>query len=246
MLQRGLSRAKTREREPQLIEQTLDVARSQAHSEGGRWAVAISLLALALSFWSLYETVLKQARPALHVGAVMYYARDLEGTEAFAVPVTITNHGARDAVVTALDLQVSQAKPGASASPFAGTYVGSDSNLWKDRQPFTPLSIAGRGSSAGVVIFHPSDLKSRPQPVVAQGSETYRFCLAARLEGGGQLHPVLDAVVGSPGAATSFEAELPWFAGRAPDAGQAIALQIRKTRRHVVPRAQDEGQPMCD
>lgn len=95
MLHRGLSRAKTREREPQPIEQTLDVARSQLHSDGGLWAVVMSLLALILSFWSLCETVLKQAWPALHVGAVMYYTRDMDGAEAFAVPVTITNSGAR-------------------------------------------------------------------------------------------------------------------------------------------------------
>jgi hypothetical protein len=221
MLHRGLARAKTRERDPQLVEQTLEVARAQAHSGGGLSAVVFSLLALALSFWSLYETVLKEARPAPHVGAVMYYVRDAEGVEAFAVPITITNQGARGAVITALDLQVSQAKPGAAAAAFASAYVSSGGNLARDRQPFSPLSIAGRGAYAGLVIFQPHDLKSSPQPVVAQGSETYRFCLSARSEG-------------APSAATRFEAELPWFADRALDASQPIALQI-------VPAKRDEG-----
>jgi hypothetical protein len=90
---------------------------------------------------------------------------------------------ARDALVAALDLQVSQAKPGATATAFASTYVGSGSHLSKDKQPFTPLSVAGRGSYAGIVIFHPRDLKSRPQSVVTEGRETYRFCLSARSVG---------------------------------------------------------------
>src|SRR5262245_56331824 len=117
MLHRGFFRPKSRERDGDLVEQPLDVVRSQMPSEG-RWVVIISFLtsflALGLSFWSLYEAALKQPQPSLHLGTVMYYMRDADGPEAFAVPFTITNQGARDAIVTALDLQVSQAKPGAT------------------------------------------------------------------------------------------------------------------------------------
>jgi hypothetical protein len=234
MLHRGLLRPKTRERDAQVVEQPLDVARSQVHSDGGRWAVVISLLALALSFWGLYETALKQAQPSLHLGAVIYFVPDAEGSEAFAVPVTITNRGARDAVVAALDLQVSQAKPGAVATAFASTYVGSGGNIAKDKQPFTPLSIAGRGSYAGIVIFHPRDLKSRPKPVVAEGSQSYQFCLSARSEG-------------APSAATIFEAELPWFASRALDASQPIVLSIKPAKRDEGRNPQGkETEPACE
>src|SRR5262249_46659844 len=148
---------------------------------------------------------------------VMYYTRDTDGAEAFAVPLTITNRGARDAVVTVLDLRVSQAKAAATVTHFVGTYIGAGGNLAKDKQPFTPLSIPGRGAYAGLVIFHPDDVgdqKRRPQPVVADGvDEAYRFCLSAQSEGGSHI-PLLDTVFGAPAAAISFEARIPWAAAR--------------------------------
>src|SRR5262245_59856199 len=104
------SSVKSRERAHQAAERALEAAGSRSHSGRGRLPTLISLTALILSVVSLYETVLKQARPALHVGAVMYYTRDSESGESFAVPVTITNRGARDVVVTALDMQVATAK----------------------------------------------------------------------------------------------------------------------------------------
>src|SRR5262245_5233397 len=161
--------------------EALGAAEAPTHSGSGRWVVLISLVALLLSGFSLYETVLKQAQPVLHVGAVMYYARDADGVEVFALPITITNYGARDAVVAALDLRVSQAKAGAAAARFASAYVGAGSNLAKDKQPFTPLSIPGRGSYTGTVLFYPSDLRNR-SPQVVTGDETYRFCVTARTE----------------------------------------------------------------
>ena len=65
--------------------------------EGGRWAVFMSFIALILSGFSLYETSLKQAKPAIHVGGIIQYAQDtLQPADVFIVPVTIRNSGARD------------------------------------------------------------------------------------------------------------------------------------------------------
>ncbi|MBO0765950.1 MAG: hypothetical protein J2P50_15380, partial [Hyphomicrobiaceae bacterium] len=116
MTQNGGAGPKPRDRAQH---EALDVSYAAAYAEGGRGVLLISLLALILSVLSLYETNFKQARLVLHLGAVMYYARDPEAAEVFAVPVTIVNHGARDAVVTALDLTVSPPKQGGSAVRFA-------------------------------------------------------------------------------------------------------------------------------
>jgi hypothetical protein len=64
MLHLGSSQTKARERAHQVLEQTLEVAKTRGHAEGGRGAVLISLLALVLSGVSLYETTLKQAAAA--------------------------------------------------------------------------------------------------------------------------------------------------------------------------------------
>jgi hypothetical protein len=216
------------------------------HSEGGRWAVAISLLALVLSAFSLYETNLKQARPVLHVGAVMYYARDPEGVEAFAVPVTITNRGARDAIVTALELRAAQSTPGAVATLFAGSYLAVGNSLSKDRQPFTPLSLPGRGSYTGIVVFQAADLKIPSTPTVTRGGETLRFCARARAETSQDYLAPLDALLAAAPSALTFEAELPWFAAKALDAGQAVTLQIKNAQRDEAARGKRGAAPICE
>ena len=243
MAQDGVTGSKPRERaQQQAFEQTLEVAKAPAHAEGGRGVLLISLVALVLSGFSLYETNLKQARLVLHVGAVMYYARDPDAAESFAVPLTITNHGARDAVVTAIDLRVTPGG-GVAASPFASAYVASGGNPAKDKQPFTPLSIPGRGSFAGMVLFHPTDLKTPEPHLRPGGGETYSFCLGMRVETS-QDYPGLEALLAPMPSATGFKAELPWFVAKALDAGQAVTLQIKDARRHEA--RERHAAPLCD
>jgi hypothetical protein len=242
MAQDGVTGPKPRERAQQAFEQTLEVAKARAHAEGGRGVLLISLVALVLSALSLYEANLKQARLVLHVGAVMYYARDPDAAESFAVPVTITNHGARDAVVTAIDLHVTPADKGATATPFASAYVASGGNP-KDKQPFTPLSIPGRGSFAGMVLFHPTDLKTPEAHLRPAGGEIYGFCVGLRAETS-QDYPALEALLAPVPSTTGFKAELPWFVAKALDAGQAVTLQIKDARRHEA--RERHAAPACD
>src|SRR5262245_61794257 len=195
MVQDGGTGPKPRERtQQQALEQTLEVARAPAQAEGGRGVLLISLVALILPGLSLYETNFKQARLILHVGAVMYYSRDAEGAEAFAVPVTITNYGARDAVVTGIDLRVSPLSQGVAPTPFASAYVATGANPMKEKQPFTPLSVPGRGSYAGIVLFHPTDLKTPVPHLRPSGGETYGFCVGMRAETS-QAYPALEALL---------------------------------------------------
>jgi hypothetical protein len=234
MAQDGGTGGRPREHAQQPFEQTLEVARTPAHAEGGWGVLLISLVALILSGLSLYETNLKQARLVLHVGAVMYEARDAEGVEVFAVPVTITNHGARDAVVTAIDLAVLTGRDGAGATPFAGAYVGAGgASAIKDKQPFTPLSLPGRGAYTGLVLFQPSDLSAPGPHLRPGGGDTLRFCVAMRVETS-QDYPLLEALLPTMSSITSFNADLPWFAAKALDAGQAVSLQIKDVKRDDV------------
>ncbi len=93
------------------------------HSEGGRIAAIVSLIALIFSAYSLWETSLKQAELNVYVTGVVTYGRDssdddfirpARGFEVFAVPVTIANGGARDAAVLSLQLEVKNPQTGLS------------------------------------------------------------------------------------------------------------------------------------
>jgi hypothetical protein len=227
MLDRVGSTERARERRERSLEQALDAATRPAHLESGRWAVLISFIALVFSGISLYETILKQPQPALHLGGIMHYGRDpVGGGDVFALPVTIANLGARDAVITTLDLRIANAKATAS---FASAYVGS--NPAKENQPFTPLAIPGRNAYTGIVLFYPNDLTNGAGKALVDGKERYRFCLSVRTEVE-RSYPLLDALLGSASAAVSFEAELLWFSTSELSSGRTIPMQIKNVRRH--------------
>jgi hypothetical protein len=137
------------------------------NAHGGVTAV-VSILALAFSGFSLWETSLKRADLSVYVTGVVSYGRDASdsadvmpagGFEVLAVPVTIANGGARDAAVLALQLDVKNPKTGLAAR-FDATYSVEASYFAAagDKRPKTPFSalvIAGRSAWTGTVLFYP-------------------------------------------------------------------------------------------
>jgi hypothetical protein len=238
MLDRIGSTERGREVRERSLEQALDAASRPPYFEGGRWAVLISFVALLFSGISLYETILKQPRPVLHVGGIMHYARDpVSGADVFAVPVTIANQGARDAVITMLDLRIASDKTAAStATSFVSAYVGG--NPAKENQPFTPLAISGRNAYTGVVLFYPTDLKSGAAKGMVEGEARYHFCLGVRTEPT-RDYPFLDTWLGAVPQAIGFDAELQWFSMPELLSGKTIPMQIKNVQR-LEPRRDGE------
>jgi hypothetical protein len=127
----------------------------------------VSIIALAFSGFSLWETSLKQADLSVYVTGVVSYGRDMSdspdvpagGFEVLAVPVTIANGGARDAAVLALQLDARNPKSGLGArfnatySVDAAYFAASGDN--RPKTPFSALVIAGRSAWTGTVLFYP-------------------------------------------------------------------------------------------
>ena len=131
---------------------------------GNRLATLVSAFAFAFSAVSFYETVLKQPNLRVYVTDTLAYTRDpWGGYEVVAVPLTIANSGARDGAVITLELDVKNADTG-KAETFTSAYTadaqyfgGSDDvakRIKRPKLPFAPLSIAGRGAFAGVILFY--------------------------------------------------------------------------------------------
>jgi hypothetical protein len=76
--------------------------------EGGKLAAILSLFALVMSGYSLWETSLKQAEVQVFVPPVIQYAAPYQNSnfEVIAVPVTLTNEGARTATMLSMELAV--------------------------------------------------------------------------------------------------------------------------------------------
>ena len=113
-------------------------------------AIAASCVALAFSGYSFYETVVKQPELRIYQPPLIYMYRQAF-RDVFAVPITISNDGARRGTVLSFDLEVTQRETGKTMK-FQNLEFGE--KLDASSRLFTPISVAGRSSATEVVLFH--------------------------------------------------------------------------------------------
>ncbi|HIE69443.1 MAG TPA: hypothetical protein EYP98_04370 [Planctomycetes bacterium] len=175
---------------------------------GGWQATILSAAALIISGFSLYESSFKTADVEVFVPPVIRYARDSGGSvEVFAVPVTITNAGARTGTVLSMELEVENLKTHKKKNYYSA-YLGEhqvDPNA--TNRSFAPLSIAGRETFTDTVRFYP-DGDAFPQLVDDAGD--YRFTLSL-LTAEPSRPDLLDRYWHHAPAPISFERSLPWI-----------------------------------
>ncbi|MGI9405561.1 MAG: hypothetical protein ACR2O4_04245 [Hyphomicrobiaceae bacterium] len=178
-------------------EQRDDTTRQAMGGQGGVVTALVSAFALIFSAVSLYETVLKRASLKIYVPPVVHYARNPGGEqEMFAIPITVANHGARDAAITSIEMNVTgNGKPAGEGREFFSAYFVDASFFAKskgfdvqtkrfDRNPrqklpFAPISVAGRGSYTGTILFNVVG-KSYPHAISEAGE--FRLTLRLRTE----------------------------------------------------------------
>lgn len=181
-----MATARDRANSDELTAETGELARYYIRSGGNLIAILASAMALVFSGLSLYETVIKQAHLHLFVPDTAIYTRDPAGSfEVFALPVTVSNSGARDGVILSMKLQVRNSASGASQTLESSYFAGPDyfstkedltNNVRRPKTPFAPLSIAGRGSFTGTILFY--GRKYQEQAVVS-GQGRYELVLTA-------------------------------------------------------------------
>jgi hypothetical protein len=186
MLQRG--KANGDRADSETLAEEAGAALAKRYARIGRNAIPILVSAFALIFSgiSLYQTVIKQAHLHLFVPDTIAYTRDPDGGfEVFAVPITISNSGARDGIVSSIKLEARNAVTGVRQTLEASYFAGPDyftakedpnNNLRRPKTPFAPLSVSGRGSSTATVLFYAR--KHQDQPVVP-GQGQYELLLTA-------------------------------------------------------------------
>ncbi len=113
-------------------------------------ATIVSIVALAFSGFSFYETVLKQARLRVYQPPLIHMFR--EGyRDVFAIPITISNDGARRGTVLSFDLSVTNLDTNQSKS-FQNLHFGKSPK--EETRLFNPITVPGRSSFTDVVLFH--------------------------------------------------------------------------------------------
>jgi hypothetical protein len=138
--------------------------------EGGKLAAVLSLFALLMSAYSLWETSLKQADVQIFVPPVIQYSAPYQNSnfEMIAVPVTLTNEGARTATVLSMELAVTDPR-----TKQTKRFYAADFGRWTMErtrtgayEPFAPLSLAGRSSRTESVLFYTRGDDQKPAQLI--------------------------------------------------------------------------------
>lgn len=148
-----------------------------------RAAVAIltSVVALGFSGYSFYETVMKQPELRIYPSPLVYMYR-VAFRDVFAVPITLSNDGARRGTVLSFDLEVTHRETGKTMtfqnqkfgeSPGAGARV------------FTPMTVAGRSSATDIVLFYATETGSFVERQTGNVKLPLRFALKMNIDASG-------------------------------------------------------------
>src|ERR1700730_5799125 len=126
--------------------------------EGGKLAAVLSAIALAISGYSLWETSLKKADVRVFVPPVIQYSAPYQNTnfEVIAVPLTLTNEGARTATVLAMEMDVADPRTKETKHFYAANFGRwtMERTRASAYEPFAPISLAGRTSRTESVLFY--------------------------------------------------------------------------------------------
>jgi hypothetical protein len=169
-----------------LLEETQDTVTEQARSGGGVVAILASAMAIVFSGISLYQTVIKQANMHLFLPDAIAYTRDPDGSyEVFAIPLTVSNSGARDGILSSAKLEVRNIATGVKQTLEASYIAGADyftskedyaNNIRRPKAPFAPLSVPGRGGVTATVLFY---ARKYDEQRVVPGQGRYELVLSA-------------------------------------------------------------------
>jgi hypothetical protein len=138
---------------------------------------ALSVVALCVSGFSLYESSLKAPDLSLYIAPRIDYVdpdRPEAVREVFILPLTIANDGARGATVMSIDLEVVDPRSN-QVKRFQAARLGS----WGETplKPFAPVMLAGKAIYTQALQFEPRPGESVPR-VLSLEPGRYRFVLS--------------------------------------------------------------------
>lgn len=186
---------------------------------GGLAATVVSGVALVFSGYSLWDTSLKSADLHVFVPRVISYAAPYQNTnfEMIAIPVTLSNEGARTGTVLDMDLAVTDPRTKQTKHFYAA-----ELGVWSMERTqarsytgFAPLPLAGRSSRTEQVLFYTRGDDEKPEQIIREvGPYTFTLTVTQAEKKGlsGLGSPAMPVTV-------TFERILPFYDARAFNSG---------------------------
>jgi hypothetical protein len=160
-----------------------------------------SASAIVFSGISLWHTSLRGASMQAYVPPIIRYASPYQNSlfEAFEIPLTIINGGARTGTVLSIDMVVTDPKRQLSKRFYAAA-IGPWNLDRAGFPPFMPIALAGRTSQSAILLFYPRTDEKVMQIVHEPGHLLFALTLNVagarpptvwtRLLGGGAPEPL--------------------------------------------------------
>jgi hypothetical protein len=182
--------------------------------------------AVCFSGFSLWQTSLRGATFEVFVPPIIRYASPYQNSifEAFEIPITIINSGARTGTVLSVDLVVTDQERRLTKRFYSACF--GQWNLEKSRgpgfDPFAPMSLAGRTSQSKTVLFYPRNDETVQQ--IVQGAGNFLFNLSLNIAGAAPRTVLTDLFGGGAPNPLLFTMNLPALDHRAFNQGSGSVM----------------------
>jgi hypothetical protein len=168
-------------------------------------AEIFSGIAVLMSAYTLWNTSLRRAVLKLFVPPLTRYASPYTNSvfEVFEIPITLVNQGAQTGIIMSMDLEVTNIQRG-TVKKFYSAGLGTWSlakSKGEEAQPFSPLALTGKNSTAVTVLFYARTDSTVMQ--IVEGTGRYRFAITPVIAGRKAQKPMF------------FEMDLPYIDHRA-------------------------------
>jgi hypothetical protein len=141
-------------------------------------AFGISVISFIISTFTLYQTRIKAPDIDFIVAPYIKHIVDNQSlNEAFFIPITLINRGAKPGSVLSFELTITHA-PSGEQQVYFGQYLTQPNNPAVIGDYFTPITLYGQSSVSHTVCFYPPG--QRPGTFFSRSGE-YTFQIVPRL-----------------------------------------------------------------
>jgi hypothetical protein len=188
-----------------------------------------AIVALVLSVYNFWQNTLQPSTLSVFVPPVISYASPFQNSnfEAFTIPITITNDGARTGTLLSMTLVVTDPTKNISKRFYSANFGRWTNDKYRngDLEPFAPISLPARTSHTETVQFYARSDEKVMQIVQDAGRFQFALSLDAAIS---EDLGFVDRFLNKAAQPLTFEMVLPELDHRAFTSGAGTVMLHQK------------------